>query len=442
MKIWKIIFGILSILLGAFLFYESSQVEHSGQFVQRLGVEINAFSLYVGFIVSIIYIAIGICAVIKYKESDKRMDLILLVLAIVAFIFSFMGPKIFEDLYFCSFWAIVCIVTLVISIVKKDRNDKKSDISKSTITILTTCPYCNAQIENGSKFCGECGKELPQGNICANCGATVNEGDLFCEECGINLKDGSYASADYGEKSSKDNMKILLSSLLGIVIGLVILALVGGSWYGYNAYSEYSAAKQARIKFVADSIEQAKKDSIKLAEQKEQERIEAERHEEFKEKFTITNILNLLKNYDNVESAQKCGFSLVYRDFEDGGGEDPDCLEIVYGYDVEKGGKGNYGYEIISKSNYACYFKYNLDTSTSASLHFKDSSDADFFQEQAEKYGLLVYENSMFVPKKKMSSGYHYVDSLDWDGEYAPIYAIGRTESENGWYTVSIGIDF
>ena len=66
---------------------------------------------------------------------------------------------------------------------------------------MKQCPYCNAQIADNSKFCGECGKELPQENVCTHCGVTVNEGDIYCEECGRSLKDGSYASADYAEKS-------------------------------------------------------------------------------------------------------------------------------------------------------------------------------------------------------------------------------------------------
>ena len=75
-------------------------------------------------------------------------------------------------------------------------------------------------------------------------------------------------------------------------------------------------------------------------------------------------------------------------------------------------------------------------------MNFKDSSDAENFQEQAKEYGLLVLDGSMYVPKTKMESGYHYVDSLDWSGDYDPVYAISQTERQNGWYRVSIGIDF
>jgi len=60
----------------------------------------------------------------------------------------------------------------------------------------------------------------------------------------------------------------------------------------------------------------------------------------------------------------------------------------------------------------------------------------------AKEYGLIIYEYNKYVPKKRMSSGYHNVDSLDWDGEYAPMYSLSNVSSERGWYVVNIGIDF
>ena len=157
---------------------------------------------------------------------------------------------------------------------------------------MKQCPYCNAQIADDSKFCGECGKEYPQDNVCPKCGATVNEGDIYCEICGRNLKNGSYVSSDDG-KSGIDYMKILLSSLLGIIVGIVILAVIGGSWYGCNEYAAYKERAAAREKFVTDSLEQVRKDSIKIVERKEQERINAEKFAEFQEKFTFKNVLAL-----------------------------------------------------------------------------------------------------------------------------------------------------
>jgi hypothetical protein len=191
---------------------------------------------------------------------------------------------------------------------------------------MKQCPYCNAQIADDSKFCGECGKEYPQGNVCPKCGATVNEGDIYCEICGRNLKDGSYFSGSDG-KPSIDYMKMLLSSFIGIIVGIVILAIIGGSWYGCNEYAAYKERTAAREKFVADSLEKARKDSIEAVKQKEEkERLEKEK------KLKMEACLNYVKKF--------------YRDYEKTNQDEdflrkhctPNAIRILeeaYDYDCE-----------------------------------------------------------------------------------------------------------
>lgn len=180
---------------------------------------------------------------------------------------------------------------------------------------MKKCPNCGAQIIDDSLFCTECGKPIPQGNVCLHCGASVNEGDVFCQCCGkrvdespslemtdsmqkkcpycgasINEEDafcqncGSpmdgvstpqptfQSTSSYDEvENTTDYKKIIIP----IVIGLIVLTLIGGGWYGYKEYSAYSERKQAREKFIADSLKQARKDSIRLAELKEKERLDS-----------------------------------------------------------------------------------------------------------------------------------------------------------------------
>lgn len=447
MKKWNIVFGVLSILLGAFLFYESSQVHHSGRIVQQtMGIEINAFSLYVGFIVSFVYLGTGICAVLKINENNKKTNFILLVSAIVAFILSFMGPRIFEDLSFCSIWAIICIVTAVLFLSKKTVTQSNGDkkVSKDTLLLGNKqCPYCNAQIADNSKFCGECGKELPQENVCTHCGVTVNEGDIYCEECGRNLKDGTYASAEYGEKSGIDYMKILLSSLIGIVIGLIILTIVGGSWYGCNEYSAYRAKKEAREKFVADSLAKARQDSIKLAAKQEAERLENEKIAKFREKFTFNNVLELLKHPGNASIAQRCGLSLIYKDSEkEEGYEEGEYFtyyDYAYGYEVEKGKKndGYMGYDIKASSNHSCYFRHIEASDVVCYFRFKDKSDADYLFEMTKDYGLIEWNGNYYIPAKKAPKGITHVEEYEpYNG--AALFEISKPSNTDGWYEVQI----
>ena len=47
------------------------------------------------------------------------------------------------------------------------------------------CPHCDAPINLGAKFCGECGKTVQQKKVpCSNCQAEINEDAKFCGECG------------------------------------------------------------------------------------------------------------------------------------------------------------------------------------------------------------------------------------------------------------------
>ena len=356
---------------------------------------------------------------------------------------------------------------------------------------MKKCPYCGSQIADDCKFCSECGKEYPNGNTCRYCGALIYEGDVYCENCGKKIEkepisavsEQSFKSCPHcGAKLESDSIfcgecgkrldeavqvtkpikqettpieevennvipeeyeeqpSSIKQYLPYIIGGLIICALVGGSWFGYKEYIAYSAEKEAREKFVADSLEKVRQDSLNLVAQKEKDELDAAKLGEFREKFKFKNILALLENYDKAAIAQKCGLELIYKEIDKDG--EIECEEYVYGYDVEKGDKKASGYEIVAKSNHACYLIYNLDSSTYASINFKDSSDAENFQEQAKEYGLLVKDDYRYVPKTKMGSGYHYVDSLDWGGDYDPIYGIRETERQDGWYCVRIGIDF
>ena len=147
---------------------------------------------------------------------------------------------------------------------------------------MKKCPNCGAQVADDSRFCTECGKEFPQGNVCPHCGASVNEGDSFCQNCGKKL-DGEVQEETYEQEESSS--KRILPTFLCI---LLALALIGGGWYGYKQYSVYSAEKQAREQFVKDSLEQVRQDSIKLAEQERLNEIkkqEIQAKKEFLNKF-------------------------------------------------------------------------------------------------------------------------------------------------------------
>ncbi len=319
------------------------------------------------------------------------------------------------------------------------------------------CPHCGASVNKGDAFCQNCGKKvdevptsIPEESVqkkCPRCGAPVNDGNAFCENCGMNLAEMIHPQLSNRSNIDSKELLIKLKKFVPYVVGLILLAaIIWGSFYGYEEYSAYRAKKEAREKFVADSLEKVRQDSIKLAAKLETERIEKEKIAKFREKFTFNNILNLLKHPDNASLAQKCGLSLIYKDSEiivDNFMEEGDsyrAYDIAYGYDAEKGSKESegLGYKIKATSNHSCYFNYLAGRGKTTLFHFKEESDADYLFDMAKDHGLIECCNRYFIPIKKVAKGITHVK--EYDPESEALYGITQLGEMEGWYSLEIGM--
>lgn len=118
---------------------------------------------------------------------------------------------------------------------------------------MKQCPYCNAQIADDSKFCGECGKEYPQGNTCPHCGARVYDGDVYCEKCGRNLTDGSYANNSIINEQIQEDEEEPRRNWIPYVLGAIaILAICGGGWWYFNSSKAPQSNNEAAV---AEAVE-------------------------------------------------------------------------------------------------------------------------------------------------------------------------------------------
>lgn len=67
---------------------------------------------------------------------------------------------------------------------------------------MKICPYCNAEIDDDSIFCDNCGKKVVQtrqteeillngdyGKKCLNCGHPLKENQMFCTNCGMKAEE-------------------------------------------------------------------------------------------------------------------------------------------------------------------------------------------------------------------------------------------------------------
>jgi len=126
---------------------------------------------------------------------------------------------------------------------------------------------------------------------------------------------------------------------------------------------------------------------------------------QFREKFTIKNILSLLDNPKNKSYAQKCGLEFILEDKDEYGG-----YQIIYGYDVEKGEKTDNWYDINALSEHSTYFRYEYCESVGWMAYFKSKEDADYFINEANKHGFAKKDDCYTNGKWGMS----ITEDEDW----------------------------
>jgi predicted nucleic acid-binding Zn ribbon protein len=87
---------------------------------------------------------------------------------------------------------------------------------------MKQCPNCGAQIADDSRFCAECGKEIPQGTVCPYCGASISEDDAFCQNCGKKLTDIEGTTYE-SEVVKKSGFKKYLPYIIGAFVALAVI---------------------------------------------------------------------------------------------------------------------------------------------------------------------------------------------------------------------------
>lgn len=165
----------------------------------------------------------------------------------------------------------------------------------------------------------------------------------------------------------------------------------------------------------------------------EEDKIETE-SEEFCKRFSLEDLLCLLRNYENPNKAESSGLSFIYKDVTKE--EYGDDITIVYGKYIEKDGKN----QLTSTTTHSCFFQVLLDTSTQYRMNFSNKDDANSFFKKVLDYGVIKHENYYYIPRKKLPGGKTItVSSIDWSSDDAPIYSIEPPKVIEGFYSLIIG---
>ena len=113
MKIWKLVSGILSIILFVFVSFQSSNaLEANGEASGSAGI-----------IVAILMLAGGIVSIATRKSLGKGGNIALIVLFGLAAIIGFAGYGSFSDLAIWAGWCLINAVLAVVALVMAKKNN-------------------------------------------------------------------------------------------------------------------------------------------------------------------------------------------------------------------------------------------------------------------------------------------------------------------------------
>lgn len=119
MKTWKLVSGILSIVLSVFVLFQSALAGVANTMSANGEAGGSA-----GLFVAILLLAGGIVSICVRKSVKKGGNIALVVLFGLAALFRFTGAGSYGDLYIWSFWCLINAVLAVVALVKMKKSLK------------------------------------------------------------------------------------------------------------------------------------------------------------------------------------------------------------------------------------------------------------------------------------------------------------------------------
>lgn len=119
MKTWKLVSGILSIVLSVFVLFQSA-IAGVANTMSANGEAGGSAGLFV----AVLLLAGGIVSICVRKSVKKGGNIALVVLFGIAALFGFTGVRSYGDLYIRSLWYLINAVLAVIALVKMKKSVK------------------------------------------------------------------------------------------------------------------------------------------------------------------------------------------------------------------------------------------------------------------------------------------------------------------------------
>lgn len=134
MKTWKLVSGILSIILFVWMMFQSFAVGFA-----NIILNTGEFSGFAGIVVAILMLAGGIVS-ISTRNIGKDGDITLILLfGIATFIGAVMAGTIYLDLYVWAFWGAVNVITAMVSFAQKNsESNEVYTVNKTAVSNYST----------------------------------------------------------------------------------------------------------------------------------------------------------------------------------------------------------------------------------------------------------------------------------------------------------------
>lgn len=116
MKIWKLVSGILNIILFVFVTFQSCAAGIGNALSENEEVSGSA-----GMIVAAMLLAGGIVSIVTRKSIRKGGNITLIVLYGIAAIMGFTMAGSYSDLKIWAGWCVICLALAVVSIIKNKK---------------------------------------------------------------------------------------------------------------------------------------------------------------------------------------------------------------------------------------------------------------------------------------------------------------------------------
>lgn len=107
---------------------------------------------------------------------------------------------------------------------------------------MITCPKCNKELSDGTKFCDGCGAKIFKTIFCPNCGKQTSTEFAFCQSCGASVTETPTEEQPAAVPTEKKKLpkKAIMFGGIGVAVVAVLILVISLFFGGAKAENNYA----------------------------------------------------------------------------------------------------------------------------------------------------------------------------------------------------------